>query len=98
MSGAAGQAVRAGIREGSGSGINVNSSAGASSTRALTVPTLAPSPDDVVKLLQGQRIRKKGEKYAAFKTIHQNKGAILEHMMDNAIDPSFFEAIPLGTL
>ena len=70
MSGAIGQVVWVGIREGSNNEITIDSNAGVVSMRALSVFTLAPSPDNVVKILQSQRIQKKGPKYEAYKVIH----------------------------
>ena len=65
MSNAAGQAVRAGIREGTGNGQSpwVN---------ALTNPTaflsrMTPSPEEISALLKSQKIASKDKKFNLFK-------------------------------
>ena len=95
MSNASGQAVRAGIREGSGSGIVAGSSA-SSSSRNPTIPTLVPEKNDVVKLLQSQKIEKKPAKYNAFKGIFQHRNAISTYLSALNLDADAFGAIEFG--
>lgn len=77
MSGASNQAQRAGIRESTGNGNNASSTT--SSTHPY-IPRLDPNDDEIVKLLQGQKIVKKALKYKIVKNIFQNKAALSAYM------------------
>ena len=92
MSGTSGQATRAGIREASGTGSTAPPSHSGSS-----IPTLVPLPLDVVKLLQSQRVARKGPKYNIFKAIFQAKEGIVSHLNAKGLDTATFNAIPFGS-
>ena len=96
MSSDSGQAVRAGIRKGSGNG----RAAGPAllTTNHPTIPSLAPQNNDVIKLLQSQKITKKDDKYDAFKAVFLQKEALSAHL--NALfveNLKAFDDIVLGT-
>ena len=58
MSGASNQAVRAGIRESSGTGGNNNNAAAVGNNNPL-MPSLVVDDDRIVELLKGQSVAKK---------------------------------------
>ena len=69
MSGASNQAVRAGIRESSGTGGNNNNAAAVGNNNPL-MPSLVVDDDRIVELLKGQSVAKKNQKYDAMKGIY----------------------------
>ena len=99
MSSAAARAIRAGIREGSGSGAVGGAAAGGQSQSSNNpeIPSLIPSDDAVIKNLQGRTILKLEEKYALFKSFHDLCDAFAHSLQ--AISPNAaqeFNAIEWG--
>lgn len=74
--GAARQAVRAGAREGNGTGGGVAAAAAGASSQ-LVMPNLRAPPEDVRELLQGQTIVKKPMKFNIVRNIHNINGPLL---------------------
>lgn len=68
------QAQRAGIREGNGNG-STSTSGRAVNASNPSMPSLEPSSTDIVTLLKSQKIVKKDEKYALFKSVYERKTA-----------------------
>ena len=66
-------------------------------SRNPTIPTLVPEKNDVVKLLQSQKIEKKPAKYNAFKGIFQHRDAISTYLSALNLDADAFGAIEFGT-
>ena len=95
MSTAAARAMRAGIREGSGSGAVGLDTAGGNENPEI--PSLTPSDDSVIKILQGRTLLKLEEKYdifASFHHAHAPLSVILLSLSTAATDE--FDAIDWG--
>ena len=79
MSGAAGQAVRAGIRESAGTGRSRPVNALLNPTAFLPpslIPQLEPDPGEISKLLKSRKIADKNKKYQLFKLFYGQKAPI----------------------
>ena len=78
----ASSAVRAGIREAGGNGRSAVDASATSTTssRHLLLPNLTPDPNEILKLLKGQKIEKKDGKFQAFKSIWALKPVLSSHM------------------
>ena len=97
MSNAAGQAARAGIREGIGDGNPSTAFAAGHVRNNPLLPNLAPSQADIIKLLQGRTILNKKAKYDAFKLVFNVKNAVSAYLNGlNAGSSASFDAVEWG--
>jgi len=88
MSGAAGQAFRAGTRESAGNGSSNLSNAVTANNDTSSIPNLEPDGKSIKALLQGQRVIDKTAKYNIVKGVFEVRGQLQQSLEDIRVGSS----------